>query len=90
MEFDWDGANTEHIARHGVAIEECEEAYRNGPMAIEHQSRKGERRGLCLGETRNGRLLTFVITERIGKIRFVTAFPMHPKQRAIYRQQEER
>ena len=85
MDFDWDAANTEHIARHGVTIKECEEAYRNGPMVIEHQKRRHERRRLCLGETSRGRLLTFVVTERRGKIRVITAYPMHPRQREIYR-----
>jgi uncharacterized protein len=87
--FDWNAANAEHIARHGVTPEECEEAYRNGPMVIEHQERKDEHRRLCLGETGSGRLLTFVVTERKGKIRFVTAYPMHPKQRGIYRGEEK-
>jgi uncharacterized DUF497 family protein len=88
MLFDWNAANAEHIARHGVTPEECEEAYRNGPMVIERHKRKDERRGLCLGETGSGKLLTFVVTERKGKIRFVTAYPMHPKQRDIYRGEE--
>lgn len=88
MEFDWDAANVDHITRHGVTVEECEEAYQNGPMVIEHQRRKHERRRLCLGEATKGRLLTFVVTERKGKIRFVTAFPMPPRQREIYRGEE--
>ena len=49
------------------------------------QERKRERRRLCLGETNNGRLLTFVVTERQGQIRFVTAYPMPPQMREIYR-----
>ena len=80
MEFDSDAANVDYIARHGVTIRECEEAYRNGPMVIEHQRRKRERRRLCLGETNKGRLLTFVVMERPGKIRF--------GQRGIYREEE--
>ena len=88
MVFDWNAANVEHIARHGVTPEECEEAYRNGPMVIEQQKRKDERRRLCLGETDSGKRLTFVVTERKGKIRFVTAYPMHSKQRDIYRREE--
>ena len=88
MDFDWDAANTEHIGRHGVTIKECEEAYRNGPLVIEHQKRRHERRRLCLGETSRGRLLTFVVTERKGKIRFVTAYPMHPRRREIHRGDE--
>jgi hypothetical protein len=35
MTFDWDVANVEHIARHGITPVECEEAYRNGPMIID-------------------------------------------------------
>ena len=84
-EFEWDAANIDHIARHGVAPDECEQAYRNGPLVIEHQLRRDERRRLCLGETLEGRLLTFVVTERQGKIRFITAYPMHHGQRRIYR-----
>ena len=55
------------------------------PMVIERQRRRRERRRLCLGETNRGRLPTFVVTERRGKIRFVTSHPMHPTQREIYR-----
>ncbi len=58
-------------------------------MVIEHQIRKDERRRLCLGETDGGRLLTFVVTERKDKIRFVTAHPMHARQREIYRGKEK-
>jgi uncharacterized DUF497 family protein len=76
------------LVRDGVSPEECEQAYLNGPLVIEQQVRKGENRHLCLGETSGGRLLTFVITERRGKIRFVTAHPMYDKQREIYREEE--
>ena len=84
MEFDWDAANVRHIGRHRVSAAECEQAYSNGPLVIERQKRKSERRRLCLGETDAGRRLAFVVTERKGKIRFVTAYPMDAKQREIY------
>jgi uncharacterized DUF497 family protein len=58
------------------------------PMVIEVQERKRERRRLCLGETNAARLPTFAITERQDQIRFVTAHPMHTKQREIYRGEE--
>jgi len=58
-------------------------------MVIERQRRKHERRRLCLGETNRGRLLTFVVIERTGKIRFVTAYPMDALQRKIYRRDGE-
>ena len=57
-------------------------------MVVEHQN-EDERRRLCLGETQSGRLLTFVVIEREGKIRFVAAYPIHPKQREIYRREQE-
>ena len=84
MEFDWDAANLEHIGRHDVSPVECEQAYSSGPLVIEHQLRRGEVRRLCLGETSEGRLLAFVVTERKGKVRFVTAYTMHQKQREFY------
>jgi uncharacterized DUF497 family protein len=89
MFFDCDAANVGHIARHMVTPRECEEAYRNGPMVIERQRRKHERRRLCLGETNRGRLLAFVVTERSGKIRFITAYSMSAEQREIYCEEEE-
>jgi len=87
--FDWDAANLEHLTRHGVTAGECEEAYRNGPIVIERQRRRHESRRLCLGETSKGRLLTFVVTERKRRIRFITAYPMPAKHRQIYRGEEE-
>ena len=39
MEFDWDQANIEPIARHRITSEECEDVYRNGPLVIERRDR---------------------------------------------------
>jgi uncharacterized DUF497 family protein len=88
MSFEWDAGNVDHIARHGVTPRECEEAYQNGPMVIEHHRRMHERRRVCLGQTNTGRLLTFVVTERKGRLRFVTAYPMPQKLREIYREED--
>jgi len=55
---------------------------------VEHIARH-ERRRLCLGETRRGRLLTFVVIDRVDKVRFVTAYPMPAPQRRIYRGEDE-
>jgi len=85
MTFNWDESNVAHIAQHGISPEECEETYQNGPVVIEHQLRSREKRMLCLGETRAGRLSTLVVTDRRGRVRIITAHPMHAKQRRIYR-----
>ena len=86
MEFDWDDANVGHIALHGLTPEKCEEAWRNQPLVVEYRERSAEKRQLCLGATASGRLLTLVVTGRNGRIRVLTAHPMHAKQKAICKQ----
>jgi len=72
--FDWDDANTGHIARHDVTPEEVEQAFANDPLAVlAVQKRSSEERVLCAGLTDAGRALQFVYTIRRGRIRVVTA-----------------
>src|ERR1017187_6621200 len=85
MVFDWDAANVGISPATESPRRNARRPYRNGPIVIERQRRRHQRRTVCLGETNKGRLLTFVVTERRGKIRFVTAHTMHPTQREIYR-----
>jgi len=80
--FDWDDANTGHIARHGVTTEEVEEALANHPLVVlATQKRRGERRVLCAGLTDAGRALQFVYTLRRGRIRVITAHTAKKKVR---------
>jgi uncharacterized DUF497 family protein len=59
--FDWDDANTDHLARHGVTPEEVEQAFANDPLVVlASQERRGEDRVLCAGLTDDGRALQFV------------------------------
>lgn len=85
MVFDWDQANTAHIARHAVAPEEAEEVVRGASIAVETEERGGEDRHMELGETAAGRLLLVVWTWRRRRIRVVTAFPANRKWRALWR-----
>ncbi|MGO9260610.1 MAG: BrnT family toxin [Bryobacteraceae bacterium] len=72
--FDWDDANTGHIARHGVTPAEVEQAFASDPLVVlAVQKRSGEERVLCAGLTDAGRALQFVYTRRSGGIRVVTA-----------------
>lgn len=81
MEFDWDEANVDHIARHGVTPAEVEQAFGNDPLVVlTVHERSGEERVLCAGLTDVGRPLQFVYTIRRGKIRVVTA---HTAKRKI-------
>ena len=80
--FDWDDANTSHIARHGVTPEEVEQALANQPLAVlAEQKRRGEKRVLCAGLTDAGRPLQFVYTLRCGRIRVITAHTAKKKVR---------
>ena len=84
MEFDWDAANLGHIARHGIAPNEAEEAVLIDPLETDVQSHPSEQRVLCFGRAKSGRLLTVLYTERRGKIRVVTAYEMTKLQQRMY------
>jgi uncharacterized DUF497 family protein len=80
--FDWDDANTAHIARHGVTPAEVEQAFANDPLVVlTVQKRSGEERVLCAGHTDEGRPLQFVYTMRRGRVRVITAHTAKRKVR---------
>jgi uncharacterized DUF497 family protein len=68
-----------------VTPEEAEQCYSNDPLIIDEQYENGEERFLALGETHAARRLAFVFTIRGDKVRFVTAYPMTPKQEETLR-----
>jgi uncharacterized DUF497 family protein len=84
LQFEWDEANVQHLARHGVKPEEAEQVIANNPLEIESNVRKGELRKVCLGRTDAGGPLTVVYTIRSNRIRVVTAYPVKRKKRKIY------
>jgi uncharacterized protein len=74
FEFDWDEANIEHIARHGVLPREAEQVVLNDPIDLGMEIIKGEERNASLGTTSKGRHLLVVTTWRHDRVRVVTAF----------------
>ncbi len=62
VQFDWDNANREHIARHNVATTEAEEVLLNDPFDLGLQDSEGEVRLVELGQTRHGRILMMIST----------------------------
>jgi uncharacterized protein len=77
LDFDWDDANRDHLARHGVTPQEAEEVVLGDPLDIELQTAEGcggEERMLHVGETRKGRILELVATWRDGKARIISAW----------------
>ncbi|MBI1788959.1 MAG: BrnT family toxin [Acidobacteria bacterium] len=83
--FDWNDANTGHIAKHKVAPDEAEQVVSGASLLIETADRSGEDRYTELGETAAGRLLLVVWTWRGGRIRVVTAFPANRRWRVLWR-----
>jgi uncharacterized protein len=87
--FDWDEANSSHIAEHGVTQAEAEQVVLNDPLDLQVQMRGGEERLVQVGETDAGRILVVVTTWREGNVRVVTAFPAKKKIRDFYERQKE-
>jgi uncharacterized DUF497 family protein len=83
--FDWDDANTAHIARHGVSPAEAEQIVLGASLPLETEERSGEDRHTELGESAEGRLLLVVWIRRRRRIRVVTAFPANRKWRALWK-----
>jgi uncharacterized DUF497 family protein len=83
--FDWDGANVEHIARHGVTPEEVEEALSDEMLLFLDARSRGERRWLVIGVSSTGRMLSVVFTRRGRNIRIVTARDADQRERRAYR-----
>lgn len=85
MQFDWDDANQEHIALHGIEPEDIDDAFadrhRKGANAY---NVPGERRHAIVGSTEDGRLLYVVFTRRAGAIRVVTARDASAQERRRY------
>ena len=68
--YDWDEANEEHIALHGLEPEEVEEAMED-PKSVSFSAYNtaSERRYSIIGATYGGRILRIIYTMRNGKFR---------------------
>ena len=89
-EFQWDEANSGHIARHGVTPKEAEQVILNNPLDIGMDTMEGEERFLNLGQTSTGRVLLVVTTWREDRVRVVTAFEPIKRLIQFYFEQQER
>jgi uncharacterized DUF497 family protein len=84
--FEWDEANVEHIARHGVVPDEVEEVFSDHRrIAVPARDQGGEPRFALVGGTEDGRVLFVVYTIRRDVIRVVTARDAAPATRRRYR-----
>jgi uncharacterized protein len=90
MDFDWDFANLEHIARHKVEQAEAEEALTD-PAALKtfaYRGPNGQPRFGLIGATEEGRVLVVYHELRKEKIRVVTVRLATPEERALYYSEE--
>ena len=72
--YDWDEANEEHIALHGLEPEEVEEAMEDPErVSFSAYNTASERRYSTIGATHGGRILRVIYTIRNGKVLIVTA-----------------
>jgi uncharacterized protein len=88
MRFDWDDANLNHLAAHGVTSEEFEQAFRNDPILLSRTQHHRERRIVAVGETDQARVLFMVYTRRRSRIRAVTAYTAPRKLKSSYAKQK--
>lgn len=83
--FDWDEANLDHIADHGISAAEAEDALLD-PRRIPASAYQGvnERRHAVLGATIEGRLLFVVFTHRNELVRVITARNANAQEKRRY------
>jgi uncharacterized DUF497 family protein len=84
--FEWDSSNRDHVGRHALTADECEEAVAD-PRHVPLGERivAGETRHGMIGRTESGRLLVVIVTVRGERFRVVTAWPAGSRHEGIYR-----
>ncbi len=88
--FDWDQANTEHIASHRVTREEVEQVFANDEMDIDYDVIGGQERWTVIGQTDQARVLIVVFTMRGDAVRTMTAYEASGRVRMEYFATKER
>jgi len=82
--FEWDPNNLRKIRAHRIMPEDVEEALLNAPIPIYEHDIGGEPRYVYYGETKTGRLLAVIVTERGEQLRVVTAYDLDSAQKRDY------
>lgn len=76
---DWDDANIDHIAAHGVRTDEAEDILYNAPVFLGERLVGDETRMVFVGVTNDGRHLVVSVVQGDDLIRVCTAFPASEK-----------
>jgi len=87
LHFTWDPKKaTANLRKHGVSFEEASTAFRN-PLStvLPDPTHSGEEeRLLIIGHSATGRLLLVVFTERVERIRIISARETSARERREY------
>jgi uncharacterized DUF497 family protein len=90
FQFDWDLGNSEKSQKkHSVETKEAEEVFYDEaifPLGVQTEPAVAEPRFGVLGKTYLGRHLHIAFTIRDGRLRIISARPMHRKEKLSYEQ----
>lgn len=86
VEFEWDEGNSEKPKKHGLTLEETEEAFFDENKVIfgDWKHSRIEQRITLLGKTKKNKLLNITYTVRGNKIRVITARAINKKEVELY------
>jgi uncharacterized DUF497 family protein len=89
--FDWDEWNIDHVRRHGVSVNECEQVFFKRPLYKDDPEHSDvEKRYIALGSTDQKRFLFVSFTIRNHLFRVITARDMNQKERRAYNEKIKR
>lgn len=85
--FDWDEGNIAKNLKHNISSDEIESIFWQPSFLFAGkivEPLQDEWRGLILGRTESGRLVSLIFTRRGEKIRPISCRSMRPNERRIY------
>ncbi|MFL6180634.1 MAG: BrnT family toxin [Actinomycetes bacterium] len=86
-DIEWDDANIEHLARHGITPDEVEDLLEGRTVRLRMATDAPDRFPV-LGRTSSGRYLLIIYQEKpYGVIRPFTGRDMRPHERRLYERQ---
>ena len=88
-EFDWDQGNTvKNLIKHGIECRQAEESFldENSLILDDIEHSNNEKRFLMIGKDHQGVVLYLVFTQRLNKVRIISARIANKKERSFYEQ----
>ncbi len=83
-EFDWDGRNERHLAKHDISRSDAEDVLSGNHVLLEYQMEGNEQRWVAVGATRTGRILNIVFAVRGDAVRPITGWVADNETARLY------